>query len=66
VLSYTGSTDVGRVIAANAAATIKRLVLELGGKTPLIVFDDVDVDALVPLVVRAAPTYGTSCRDTRG
>ena len=53
VLSYTGSTGVGRVIAANAAPTVKRLTLELGGKTPLVIFDDVDVDALVPLVVRA-------------
>jgi betaine-aldehyde dehydrogenase len=53
VLSYTGSTEVGRTIAANAAATVKRLVLELGGKTPLIIFEDIDVDALVPLVVRA-------------
>jgi betaine-aldehyde dehydrogenase len=53
VVSYTGSTQVGRVIAANAAATVKRLCLELGGKTPLVVFDDVDVDAVVPVIVFA-------------
>ena len=54
VLSYTGSTEVGRVIAANAASTVKRLHLELGGKTPLVIFDDVDIDAVVPVLVRAS------------
>ncbi|GAA0536111.1 MULTISPECIES: aldehyde dehydrogenase family protein [Streptomyces] len=53
VLSYTGSTEVGRAIAAAAAPTVKRLSLELGGKTPLIVFDDADVDSLLPLLVGA-------------
>lgn len=53
VLSYTGSTTVGRAIAAAAAPTVKRVDLELGGKTPLIVFDDVTVDAVVPYLVAA-------------
>jgi acyl-CoA reductase-like NAD-dependent aldehyde dehydrogenase len=53
VLSYTGSTAVGRLVAAGAAATVKRMTLELGGKSPLVIFDDVDVDAVVPIVVRA-------------
>ena len=43
VLSYTGSTRVGRQIMADAAVTLKRLSLELGGKTPMIVFDDADL-----------------------
>jgi acyl-CoA reductase-like NAD-dependent aldehyde dehydrogenase len=53
VVSYTGSTAVGRVIAAAAAPRVKRLSLELGGKTPLVLFDDVDVDAVLPLLVGA-------------
>lgn len=53
VVSYTGSTTVGRAIAASAAPRVKRLNLELGGKTPLIVFDDADVDATLPQLVNA-------------
>jgi acyl-CoA reductase-like NAD-dependent aldehyde dehydrogenase len=53
IVSYTGSTEVGRLIAAGAAPTVKRLCLELGGKTPLVIFDDVDVDAVVPVLVFA-------------
>lgn len=51
VISYTGSTHVGRAIAAAAAPTIKRLNLELGGKTPLILFPDIDLDAVLPQLV---------------
>jgi acyl-CoA reductase-like NAD-dependent aldehyde dehydrogenase len=43
-IAFTGSTDVGRSIAAGAAQTIKRVTLELGGKSPNIVFDDADVE----------------------
>jgi len=43
-----GSTRVGRQIMADAAATLKRLSLELGGKTPMIVFDDADLDVASP------------------
>lgn len=53
MISYTGSTKVGRLIAANGAKTLKRLNLELGGKAPLIVFDDADLDAVVPQIVLA-------------
>ncbi len=42
-IAFTGSTEVGRSIAAGAAQTIKRVTLELGGKSPNIVFDDADV-----------------------
>jgi betaine-aldehyde dehydrogenase len=51
VISYTGSTRVGRAIAAAAAPTVKRLNLELGGKTPLILFPDIDIDVVVPQLV---------------
>lgn len=53
VVSYTGSTHVGRAIAAAGAKTLKRLNLELGGKTPLVIFDDADLDAVLPQVIRA-------------
>jgi betaine-aldehyde dehydrogenase len=44
-IAFTGSTEVGRSIAAGAAATIKRVTLELGGKSPNIVFADADLQA---------------------
>ncbi len=53
MISYTGSTKVGRLIAANGARTLKRLNLELGGKAPLIVFDDAKIDVVVPQIVMA-------------
>ena len=46
-LSFTGSTEVGRILAAQCAPTIKTLSLELGGNAPFIVFDDADVDSAV-------------------
>jgi len=46
-LSFTGSTEVGRLLMAQCAPTIKKLALELGGNAPFIVFDDADVDAAV-------------------
>jgi succinate-semialdehyde dehydrogenase/glutarate-semialdehyde dehydrogenase len=46
-LSFTGSTEVGRLLMAQCAPTIKKLSLELGGNAPFIVFDDADVDAAV-------------------
>jgi succinate-semialdehyde dehydrogenase/glutarate-semialdehyde dehydrogenase len=46
-LSFTGSTLVGKRLFAEAAPTLKRLSLELGGNAPFIVFDDADVDAAV-------------------
>jgi succinate-semialdehyde dehydrogenase / glutarate-semialdehyde dehydrogenase len=44
-LSFTGSTEVGRVLMAQCAPTIKKLSLELGGNAPFIVFDDADLDS---------------------
>jgi betaine-aldehyde dehydrogenase len=58
VISYTGSTTVGRIVAANGAPTLKRMNLELGGKTPMIVFDDADLDATVPLLAAGITTFG--------
>ena len=46
-IAFTGSTEVGRTIRAATAATPKRLSLELGGKSPFIVFDDADLDSTV-------------------
>jgi betaine-aldehyde dehydrogenase len=60
-IAFTGSTEVGRSIAAGAAATIKRVTLELGGKSPNIVFADADLDA----AARAAPmaVFGNAGQD---
>ncbi|MBB5368183.1 MULTISPECIES: NADP-dependent succinate-semialdehyde dehydrogenase [unclassified Janthinobacterium] len=46
-LSFTGSTEVGRMLMRQCAPTIKKLSLELGGNAPFIVFDDADLDAAV-------------------
>ncbi|MFT0212635.1 NAD-dependent succinate-semialdehyde dehydrogenase [Pseudomonas sp. F1_0610] len=46
-LSFTGSTEVGRLLMAQCAPTIKKLSLELGGNAPFIVFDDADIEAAV-------------------
>ncbi|MEO7031379.1 MAG: NADP-dependent succinate-semialdehyde dehydrogenase [Herbaspirillum sp.] len=46
-ITFTGSTEVGRLLMAQSAPTIKKLSLELGGNAPFIVFDDADLDAAV-------------------
>lgn len=46
-LSFTGSTEVGRILAAQCAPTVKKLALELGGNAPFIVFDDANLDSAV-------------------
>ena len=46
-LSFTGSTEVGRILMKQCAPTVKKLSLELGGNAPFIVFDDADLDAAV-------------------
>ena len=53
MISYTSSTHVGRAIAKSGAETLKRLSLELGGKTPLVIFDDADIDVALQNVVAA-------------
>jgi succinate-semialdehyde dehydrogenase/glutarate-semialdehyde dehydrogenase len=46
-LSFTGSTEIGRLLMQQCAPTVKKLSLELGGNAPFIVFDDADLDAAV-------------------
>jgi succinate-semialdehyde dehydrogenase/glutarate-semialdehyde dehydrogenase len=46
-LSFTGSTEIGKLLMAQCAQTVKKLSLELGGNAPFIVFDDADLDAAV-------------------
>jgi acyl-CoA reductase-like NAD-dependent aldehyde dehydrogenase len=60
-IAFTGSTEVGRQIAAGAAATIKRVTLELGGKSPNLVFADADLEA----AAAAAPlaVFGNAGQD---
>jgi betaine-aldehyde dehydrogenase len=50
MVSLTGSVDTGKRIAATAAATLKRVHLELGGKAPVIVFDDVELDGALETI----------------
>jgi betaine-aldehyde dehydrogenase len=58
VVSYTGSTAVGKRIMAAGAATLKRMNLELGGSAPCIVFDDADLERAVPAIVAAGLIMG--------
>lgn len=46
-ISFTGSTDVGKLLMRQSASTVKKISLELGGNAPFIVFDDADLDAAV-------------------
>ena len=46
-LSFTGSTQVGKLLIEQCAATVKRTSMELGGNAPFIVFDDADIDSAV-------------------
>ncbi len=46
-ISFTGSTEVGRILMAQSAPSIKKLALELGGNAPFIVFDDANIDSAV-------------------
>ncbi|CAH2404542.1 NAD-dependent succinate-semialdehyde dehydrogenase [Mesorhizobium ventifaucium] len=61
-MSFTGSTEIGRLIAAQSAPTMKRLVMELGGHAPLIVFADADLDKAVTIAIDAKfATSGQDC-----
>lgn len=61
-LSFTGSTEIGRLLYAKSAATVKRLVLELGGHAPFLVFDDADLDLAVESAISAKfATSGQDC-----
>lgn len=58
MISFTGSTAVGKQIAATAGGQLKRVSLELGGNDPVIVFDDVDVEEVAEAIVKGRMTVG--------
>ncbi len=57
VISFTGSTHTGRLIAQAAATQLKRVGLELGGKTPHVIFDDADLNVLLPTLEKSATVF---------
>jgi succinate-semialdehyde dehydrogenase/glutarate-semialdehyde dehydrogenase len=61
-LSFTGSTEVGRVLMAQAAPNVLRVSMELGGNAPFVVFDDADLDAAVDgAVIAKMRNIGEAC-----
>ncbi len=61
-LSFTGSTEIGRLLMQQGAATIKKMSMELGGNAPFIVFDDADLDAAVQgAIVSKYRNTGQTC-----
>ena len=61
-LAFTGSTEVGRNIVRSSAGNLKRVSLELGGKSPVVVFPDADLDITVPGVAMACfAASGQNC-----
>jgi betaine-aldehyde dehydrogenase len=58
VISFTGSVETGKKILHSAAEHVKKVVLELGGKSPSIIFEDADLDRALPVLSRF--TYGTA------
>jgi acyl-CoA reductase-like NAD-dependent aldehyde dehydrogenase len=64
-INFTGSTKVGRIIAQKAATQLKRCLLELGGKAPLVVLDDANIDETVKAAVFGSFLYqGQICMST--
>ena len=64
-INFTGSTRVGRIIAEKAGRHLKRCLLELGGKAPLVVLDDADIDAAVDAAIFGTFLYqGQICMST--
>ncbi|MBW8911266.1 MAG: NAD-dependent succinate-semialdehyde dehydrogenase, partial [Sphingomonas sp.] len=61
-ITFTGSTEVGRILIAQSARTIKKLSMELGGNAPFLVFDDADVDQAVEgLIATKYRNTGQAC-----
>jgi len=56
-ISYTGSSKTGQILMRNGAANLKRFCFELGGKTPMIVFDDVNLEAALPVLEKAITVF---------
>ncbi|MDR6758068.1 aspartate-semialdehyde dehydrogenase [Mycoplana sp. BE70] len=61
-ISFTGSTEIGKLIAGQCAPTMKRLVMELGGHAPLIIFADANIEKAVDIAINAKfATSGQDC-----
>jgi len=61
-ISFTGSTAVGKAILRSSAETMKRVTLELGGKSPTIILDDADLETAVPMAITAGfANSGQAC-----
>lgn len=61
-LTFTGSTEVGKLLMAQAAATVKKVALELGGNAPFMIFDDADPDqAVAGLMAAKFRNMGQTC-----
>lgn len=56
-ISYTGSTKTGTILMKNGAKNLKRFGFELGGKTPMIVFDDANLEGTLPVLEKALTTF---------
>lgn len=64
-LTFTGSTEVGKILMQQAAATVKKISLELGGHAPMLVFDDADIDKAVEgAIVTKLRNCGQTCIST--
>ena len=62
MVTFTGSTEVGKILMRQAASTVKRVGLELGGNAPFIVFDDADLDkAVVGAMASKFRNAGQTC-----
>jgi len=59
-ISFTGSAKTRRIIAKAAGAELKRVGLELGDKTPHLIFDDVDLEAVLPVIVKSLTVFAWS------
>ncbi len=57
VISYTGSSRTGQLLMRNAAPQLKRLNFELGGKTPMIIFNDANLDVVIPTLEKAITVF---------
>jgi len=53
-IAFTGSTQIGKLVAKNSLDTMKRLTLELGGKSPNIILDDADLSTAIPMAITHA------------
>jgi len=61
-ISFTGSTEIGKLLYGQSAKTLKRMILELGGHAPYIVFDDADIEKAVEEAIKAKfETSGQDC-----